>query len=209
MRCLECGRGFHDECEHEECPVCEICNPNLVVAEESDPVEVNNKESHYDKHKKFQDPHSTGRHRAAQLFPFVCNMCGHTKQQHGPGCDKCECDGFVRKPCEWRELKNCGGGENTIVGCGDGVQTDRHHGPIIDPLRNEIGNVHRLCAKCHQRWHLLNDEYYEDQKFMTTVHKGIPATAKEILDNELKWSDGWFNRNFKLKQIRGKFDAFD
>lgn len=210
--CPECARGFHAECEHgDECPSCEICNPTLIEEPEII-VESTGKESHYEKFKEFKDPSSTGRHRAALLYPYICDNCEHTKSEHKEdstcGKEICFCLGYMWKPCEWRNFKNCGGGRNPIVGCGDGVQHDRHHGPIKDPLRNELGNVSLLCEKCHQRWHILNDEYYVEAEFAKLKHSLEPATAKDILDNELRWRDGWFDRNFKLKKI-SKLDSND
>lgn len=62
--------------------------------------------------------------------------------------------------CEWRLKKNCGGGNNPIVGCLEGKQQARHHGPDKNTLNNDFGNVHRICHTCHNRWHARNDEGY-------------------------------------------------
>src|SRR5690606_34666932 len=83
---------------------------------------------------------STGRKRAAVLFPID-----------------------PESPCEWRGLKFAGGGVSPIVGCVYGKQTNRHHGPDKSVLNNESGNVHRICATCHNRWHAANDEHYGDR----------------------------------------------
>lgn len=72
-----------------------------------------------------KDVKSTGRKRAALLYPLDKNH-----------------------PCEWRGKKNCGGGLKPIVGCLDGFQRHRHHGPVKNPVHNEQGNVHRVCATC-------------------------------------------------------------
>lgn len=57
-----------------------------------------------------------------------------------------------------------GGGEFPIQGCSDGVQLNRHHGPDKNTLNNEPGNVHRICAHCHNRWHAKNDPDYDPNK---------------------------------------------
>lgn len=207
MGCIACARHLHEECEYDECPVCEICNPKLLINIEI--VHKSKQESHYDKNKEFKDASSTGRHRAALLYPYICDSCGHTKPQHADGTDactkdNCSCSLFKWRPCEWRNTRNNGGGRNPTVGCGDGLGTNRHHGPIKDPLRNELGNVHLICAKCHQRWHMLNDNYYDEKEAMQQKHEPVSATDQEILQNELRWADGWFNRNFDLKKISGK-----
>lgn len=87
------------------------------------------------------DTESTGRKRAAKLFPIQTGMA-----------------------CEWRRLKLAGGGVVPIVGCIGGVATDRHHGPNKSTLANFIGNVHRICATCHNRWHSVNDQYYSGER---------------------------------------------
>jgi hypothetical protein len=207
MPCLECARQLYEECELDKCD-CLYHSPVLPII----PQERKGKESHYDKNKEFKDAASTGRHRAALLYPYICDSCGHTKSQHADGteaCTKevCDCSLYKWSPCEWRNTGNNGGGRNPTIGCGDGIGTDRHHGPIKDPLRNELGNVHRICSKCHQRWHMLNDNYYDEKEAMMDVHDPQPATDKEILQNELRWSDGWFNRNFDLKKISGRIES--
>ncbi len=98
------------------------------------------------------DPKSTGRKRAAVEFPIDPNAF-----------------------CEWRGLANCGGGRNPIIGCISGKQRHRHHGPDKNTLRNETGNVHRICHYCHNRWHAANDNDYDP----TINHEPRPATAAE------------------------------
>lgn len=109
------------------------------------------------------DPYSTGRKRAATQYPI-----------------------FKTNPCEWRGKKNCGGGE-PIVGCINGLQKDRHHGPVKNPLRNEPGNVHRICAHCHSRWHAVNDPIYDEAAYDKKPHAPEPADELELLANEAKW----------------------
>jgi hypothetical protein len=54
---------------------------------------------------------------------------------------------------------------------------------------------------------MLNDNYYDEKEAMQQKHEPKPATDKEILQNELRWSDGWFNRNFDLKKISGRIES--
>lgn len=114
------------------------------------------------------DPESTGRKRAAVLYPITPGMA-----------------------CEWRGLKNACGGKVPIIGCIEGTATHRHHGPDKNTLNNEPGNVHRICHTCHNRWHALNDPLYGAVK---TLEEFIPhdpdtiATPEEQLANELEWA---------------------
>jgi hypothetical protein len=84
-----------------------------------------------------KDQQSTGRKRAAKMYPLDETAL-----------------------CEWASKKNCGGGKFPIVGCLANLQQARHHGPDKNTLNNEKGNVHRVCHSCHNRWHTLNDEGY-------------------------------------------------
>lgn len=109
------------------------------------------------------DPYSTGRKRAAVKYPLMRT-----------------------NPCEWRGKKNCGGG-TPITGCIKGLQQDRHHGPIKNPLRNELGNVHRICKFCHNRWHAVNDSIYDELVYAETKHEPELATELELMANEMEW----------------------
>jgi hypothetical protein len=158
MACLGCGRGFHEECD-SNCIDCHGETDRLVktfiggrgVGQPiKDPENV-------------KDRHSTGRKRAAHLYPI-----------------------FKDKPCEWQGKKNCGGG-TPIIGCIDRLQVDRHHGPVKDTLRNEPGNVHRICKSCHNRWHAVNDPIYDEELYNTLPHKPEPAEEMELLANEAYW----------------------
>jgi hypothetical protein len=133
MACIGCGRGFHDECEIG-CDECHGEADRIVKTfigrgrgqPTKEPEDVT-------------DIHSTGRKRAAQLYPL-----------------------FKGVLCEWQGQKNCGGG-TPIIGCIKGLQVDRHHGPIKNTLHNEPGNVHRICKHCHNRWHAVNDPIYDEE----------------------------------------------
>lgn len=102
-----------------------------------------------------KDQQSTGRKRAAVKYPL----------------DR-------EAPCEWQGLKNCGGGINPINGCIDGKQQARHHGPDKSVVNNDEGNVHRICHRCHNRWHAANNKSYDWNS--TTVHAHQPQEMSEV-----------------------------
>lgn len=85
-----------------------------------------------------KDQQSTGRKRAARLYPLDFDA-----------------------PCEWTNRSNCGGGSSPIRGCVSGTQQARHHGPDKSVVNNEEGNVHRICHYCRNRWHVANDATYD------------------------------------------------
>lgn len=99
---------------------------------------------------------SAGRKRAAELYPLD-----------------------QTKPCEWRGLANCGGGKFPILGCQNGYQKHRHHGPDKDTLNNEPGNVHRICNRCHNTWHAKNDEHYDHEEFKNSPHSPTEAQPSD------------------------------
>ena len=103
-----------------------------------------------------KDQQSTGRKRAARLFPLD-----------------------PESPCEWAGSSNCGGGTNPITGCLSGKQQARHHGPIKDTTINDEGNVHRICHYCHNRWHAKNDVGYDWNQPDATPHSPLPMTEEE------------------------------
>lgn len=158
MPCLGCGRGFHDECENNNCSNCHPDVPSIIRSFRSSATGAPLKDP-----KDITDPYSTGRKRAAVQYPL-----------------------FRTNPCEWRGKKNCGGGE-PIIGCIKGLQQDRHHGPIKNPLRNEPGNVHRICKHCHNRWHEINDPIYDEIKYEKLPHAPTIAEELELLANEAQW----------------------
>jgi hypothetical protein len=159
MGCPSCGRGFHSECEIG-CEICHSDNDRKVASVAKTFGQVGQPVKDAD---KVTDPYSTGRKRAAIQYPL-----------------------FKTNPCEWRGKKNCGGGE-VVIGCREGLQQDRHHGPVKNPLRNEPGNVHRICKFCHNRWHVLNDSIYDEVEYDKTEHSPEPATDLELLANESYW----------------------
>lgn len=159
MACLGCGRGFHNECENDGCTTCHAdVEETTRTFKRSIGIGAPVKNT-----EDINDPYSTGRKRAAIQYPL-----------------------FRTNPCEWRGKKNCGGG-TTIIGCIKGLQQDRHHGPVKNPLRNEPGNVHRICKTCHNRWHEVNDSIYDEKTYDETSHSPEPATELELLANEADW----------------------
>jgi hypothetical protein len=118
-----------------------------------------------------KDQQSTGRKRAAVMYPL----------------DE-EAD------CEWQQQINCGG-NIPIVGCYNGKQQARHHGPDKNTLNNEGGNVHRICHNCHNRWHATNDPTYVWNS-VYEQHAPKSATYQDIVDSEKKW------KGVKLKKVK-------
>lgn len=162
MGCPSCGRGFHNECDTE----CEICHPEIQEfskAVKTTSIHYGGRGAPTKDPENVTDPLSTGRKRAAQLYPI-----------------------FRGEACEWQGKKNCGGG-HPITGCVNGVQKDRHHGPVKNPLHNELGNVHRICKKCHNRWHAVNDQIYDEEEYKLLPHRPEAATEIELVANEAYW----------------------
>lgn len=130
----------------------------------------------------YKDPISTGRKRAAELYPIA------------PG-----------QVCAWAWHKNCGGGIEPIYGCTGRPATNIHHGPDKSTFANEASNISVICTFCHNRWHSKNDRYYKEPRpenggtWLPIVPNGkelIPleaiqrATKEEILLEELKIPEG-------------------
>lgn len=103
-----------------------------------------------------KDQQSTGRKRAARLYPLN-----------------------RESPCEWQGKSNCGGGKSPILGCLSGLQQARHHGPDKSVSNNEEGNVHRICHACHNRWHSSNNTDYDWNSTTTISHNPKPMTNDE------------------------------
>src|SRR5690606_16115124 len=77
-----------------------------------------------------------------------------------------------------------------IVGCLDGLQVARHHGPVKNTTRNHLGNVHRICTACHNHWHELNDLVYDEREYGMLPHDPEEATREEIIMNQVEWVTG-------------------
>lgn len=131
------------------------------------------------------DKLSTGRKRARMLYPIL--------------------DGMT---CQWAGLKYAGGGVEPIIGCGgnkiiaakgSSETGHRHHGPDKNVINNSPGNVHLICSTCHNRWHALNNKYYEGER-PEAGEEWLPngewrphdpmtqATEEEIEANEAFWA---------------------
>lgn len=175
MACISCGSGFHGECYGTRGSGKTCC-----CSGSEEPSELDN-----DEEEKFgnwrqgrrnatlKDQQSTGRKRAASLYPF----------------DR-------EASCEWKNLKFAGGGKYPIVGCRNGTQQARHHGPDKNTLNNDKGNVHRICHTCHNRWHAKNDPDYEAGVIPHRHDKETLATMDDWLESEL-----YFSRNKPQKVV--------
>lgn len=187
--CWSCVCSLHDECfditEDDEGVTMCCCahNPEpeargfgLVGRPVKDPADID-------------DITSTGRKRAAMLYPILTDM-----------------------ECSWAWLKHAGGGVEPIVGCAgnriDPVKTGpraghRHHGPDKNTISNGPLNVHLICTTCHNRYHALNNQYYPatrppaDQQWLPVAPDGkivkqhdmyTLATDEEREDNEQWWA---------------------
>lgn len=164
MACSACAVGFHWECtqgyerefEGNTFMGC-CCNQDNFTAAPSNLRDVLVGSSGLDDKKErggqikaaadVRDLQSTGRKRAAKLYPIP--------KENAPG---------YPMVCEWRGLVAAGGGVIPIVGCLDGLAKDIHHGPDKNTLSNFVGNVHRICSTCHNRWHTINDRYYSGER---------------------------------------------
>lgn len=171
MSCPACGRGFHEECYS----TCKKCHPKKKRPENGTVSLVEAYKKRGKTAKDLKDAKSTGRKRAAELYPLDPSAA-----------------------CEWQGKKNCGGGRYPIIGCYDGTQQHRHHGPVKDTTRNQEGNVHRICTSCHNHWHELNDLNYDAQANGLLPHDPEPASTDEIVKNALEWSSGAIKKKYTL-----------
>ena len=173
MACVSCGSGLHWECEEDPC----CCKNNTSVAKEVDDDDDRRHPRRWSRDSSLKDQQSTGRKRAAKLYPI----------------DK-------ESPCEWQGLLFAGGGYFPIVGCINGRQRARHHGPDKNTLNNEQGNVHRICDYCHNRWHAKNDDGYEERVgksgFGRRHDSNTKATPEDQGKNEIYWAGK------KLRQVK-------
>lgn len=160
--CLACKAGFHDECQQvwegklsDEVPCC--CNEMFSMDSSKAIPEMVQEEidAYFDGYtgskplEEYADPISTGRKEAAKKFPIKPGMV-----------------------CEWAWLRYAGGGVEPIIGCPGHPAEAIHHGPDKNTMHNVEGNIHRICAECHNRWHAANDEHYGER----------PATADGKVD---------------------------
>lgn len=181
VTCLPCATGFHIECwEPDE-------DGNCHCIQNSAPIVIESTKERGGQIKEMADVgdlESTGRKRAAKMYPLR-----------------------REEDCEWKGLKNAGGGAKPIVGCLAGKQEAIHHGPDKNTLANWVGNVHRICARCHNRWHTENDKLYPsirpagDNPYLplsgeTIAHDAVTTfTPIEFADNELEWANRKTRKN--------------
>lgn len=191
--CLQCRLGFHDDCEiiwatagvAEDC----VCGGEVkfdangnVKASGNDETTLQEKEidngyidDGYESSKSladYKDPVSTGRKRAAEMYPIQPGMA-----------------------CEWAGLARAGGGVVPIVGCVGRPASDRHHGPDKNTMNNAAGNLHRICDFCHNTWHAANDPHYgarpeHTKPFIPAGIRGVDwfdhdATSKATMEQVL------------------------
>lgn len=170
-KCLACVRGFIEECDNGGCPD-DVPTPTEANGEGdvSETDETTDEEREGDAESKrrprrnkpdgaLKDQQSTGRKRAAKLYPLNRS-----------------------EPCEWRGKSNCGGGAKPIDGCTNGLQECRHHGPDYNTLNNDPENVSNICHKCHNRWHGANDSTKDDSYLILYGHKPKQLGKREITD---------------------------
>lgn len=190
VNCLPCIVGYHAECWIpsnlecccasliEEAPVAES-----VMSEDNAAVEKKERGGQLKQGKDVKDLESTGRKRAAIMYPIP--------KEGEPG--------YPLK-CEWQMLAFAGGGKIPIVGCIDGIAKAIHHGPDKNTLANFVGNVHRICPRCHNRWHTVNDPLYpevrpkgdtpfvpEDNEYL--MHDGLTKVDIDtVAESEMRWA---------------------
>jgi hypothetical protein len=161
--CLACAAQFHGEC-YEKPAEADCCCSTVAPASRVDiPDGGTGEVREYKDASNSIDPKSTGRKRAARMYPIHNGM-----------------------ECEWRGLANAGGNKS-IVGCHNGIALHRHHGPNKDTLHNELGNVHRICTTCHNRWHARNDPDYDWNGPWTPHDPVTKATDEQMVESELYW----------------------
>ena len=198
--CFQCRSGFHSECYNiwhfEDVDCCCGGEINFTATGEvkhngederlqgnrSDAKEIDTGyiSDGYDGNKSladYKDPISTGRKRAAEMYPIHPGMV-----------------------CEWAGLRNAGGGVVPIVGCVGRPASDRHHGPDKNTMNNAPSNMHRICDYCHNTWHAVNDPHYGERPEHTQpfIPKGdldvewflhdatTKASMEEIIEAETK-----------------------
>lgn len=205
MSCTPCKIGWHSECEDAKpiagtdgyftccCAIYPVLNP---VKMENSFEHLNPASPRYQKpDEDIQDQTSTGRKRAALLYPIPSVESG----------------GMT---CEWSELAFAGGGAIPIIGCRGNLIADIkaktgefwpgnvHHGPDKSTLNNEPDNVSRVCPTCHNRWHALNDPLYAPKK--SRPDAGLPYLPlsgefkpldkeTKATEAELDWSEKYWS----------------
>lgn len=178
--CINCYVGYPvGYCLDDKPQGCVVTQQSVTLVPEWNVGEPENKDS------ELNDPISTGRKRAAKLFPI------------SPG-----------QVCEWAWRKQCGGGIVPVIGCPGRPATNIHHGPDKSTLNNDREtNISIICEFCHNRWHVGNDAYYREPRPKDnlvwlpdkgiesgeTVHQlseMVKATKQEVLMNEMMIPEG-------------------
>ena len=152
--CYPCAIGMTAEClEPEETEDGRVIPCGVRYSQRAESVTISRRDGELTSPEDVTDPVSTGRKRAAGLAAILSGMT-----------------------CEWAGLRHAGGGVIPVVGCAGNLiadkkggdpeqgylQGDRHHGPDKATLNNAMGqNLFRICKLCHNRWHVLNDPFYE------------------------------------------------
>lgn len=182
--CLACRASFHNECWQTFDPdYTEVCccggevkfTPNGDVKASGAPESSDNAtldsgyiDDGYQASKDladYKDPISTGRKRAAEMYPISAGMV-----------------------CEWAGLAKAGGGVVPIVGCVGRPASDRHHGPDKNTMNNAPSNLHRICDYCHNTWHALNDLHYGERPVHTQpfIPEGVVGIDWFLHDTETR-----------------------
>lgn len=185
MRVCYCNVGLHIECidmtANDDGSYQCCCEKAEFVVE--------NEHRAYKDNESVKDVLSTGRKRAAELFPITPGMA-----------------------CEWSRLLYAGGGPLPIIGCpGNIIGLDKgdsgiHHGPDKNTLNNEEGNVHRICKFCHNRWHTLNDQFYgkrpaAGEPFLPLFGGTLAPHDPETLatEEQIKTAEKWWETPEKMR----------
>lgn len=192
--CWACIVGLYEECWNPT----PGSRPGWIIPcgalAEGSKEEVKKGPSH-----RFLDPDelsndtSAGRKRAAAMNPILAGMT-----------------------CEWAGLKFAGGGALPILGCrGNTIAQVKstedakaagadevghlHHGPDKAVLNNSPGvNLHRVCSRCHNRWHAINDPLYPEQRpdvnrtFLPRVPFYDHDPMSAYTDDEFEASEAWW-----------------
>lgn len=154
-KCLNCLRGFHQSCEIDDCNCSHDIKPETVQNAPTPPSQADHP-NRYKRDAALKDQQSTGRKRAAKLYPLDRSAA-----------------------CEWQSNPTAGGGI-TIRGCETGKQQARHHGPDYNTLNNEPGNVHRICHSCHRKWHEANDPHKDESYLRIYGDRGKYLQTKKL-----------------------------
>lgn len=198
--CLSCRAGLHNECDNTT-PLDEVFSSCCCWSAEAQSSEADTQTiviGGYKENEEVLDPTSTGRKRAAKLKPIILGMT-----------------------CEWAGLLNAGGGVKPIVGC-EGIKLtpekghkentgNVHHGPDKSTLTNVDENLHRVCGKCHNRWHYLNDPYYgqrpaDGSPYLPLEVEALPHDKRTVADEAtFKRSEAWWKMDDNLRPEYLKF----